>query len=175
VAGASSSGGFSSFVVRSFLRTSAWRSRPRGQLTQVALPVFRHNRPPPVARDIEHPYEALLRGLMVGWVRLTVADPCDHDAVLLAPPLVDLTTGRRLLGKFSLAHSATRPATPPPLRACKRRATRSGAGSPPDLGSAHLPGSRCGRDDCVGPQAPPSPSPRAPDPHAAKQPGARAD
>lgn len=58
------------------------------------MPVFTHSQPPPPASDFEHPYEPLVLGLTAGWVRMTRAKPAMQDAVLLAPPLVDLL-GRR--------------------------------------------------------------------------------
>jgi len=66
----------------------------RGQPAEIAMPVFSHSPPPPQAADFETPYEPLVLGLTAGWVRMTRADPAAENAVLLAPPLVDLI-GRR--------------------------------------------------------------------------------
>jgi len=58
------------------------------------MPVFSHSSPPPPAADFESPYEPLVLRLTAGWVRMTCAEPAAENAVLLAPPLVDLI-GRR--------------------------------------------------------------------------------
>jgi len=59
----------------------------RGQPAEIAAPGFAHGFPPR-GHDVEHPYEPLALALLVGWIKLALADE-RHDA-LLAPPLIDL-------------------------------------------------------------------------------------
>jgi hypothetical protein len=62
----------------------------RGRPAEIAMPVFSHSPPPPTAKDFQQPYEPLVLGLIAGWARMALADPAGENAVLLAPPLVDL-------------------------------------------------------------------------------------
>jgi len=65
-----------------------------GGPAEIATPVFSHSPPPPQAADFDSPYEPLALRLTTGWVRMTRADPAAENAVLLAPPLVDLIGSR---------------------------------------------------------------------------------
>jgi hypothetical protein len=53
--------------------------------------VFSCDTPPPPDRDFEHPYEPLVLALIAAWTRMTREDRSAEHAILLAPPLVDLT------------------------------------------------------------------------------------
>jgi hypothetical protein len=59
----------------------------RGQPAEIAVPTFARGVP---ARDpdIDHPYEPLVLVLLVGWMKLALADA--RHAALLATPLIDL-------------------------------------------------------------------------------------
>ena len=59
----------------------------RGQPAEIAVPTFSHGVPAP-GPDIEHPYEPLALALLIGWMKLALAD--QHQAALLAPPLIDV-------------------------------------------------------------------------------------
>lgn len=66
----------------------------RGRPAEIAMPLFSHGPAIAAAKDLEHPYEALVLRLAVAWVRVVLADPAGETAVLLAPPLIDLMTSR---------------------------------------------------------------------------------
>jgi len=59
----------------------------RGQSAEIAVPAFAHGIPAR-GHDVEQPYEPLALALLVGWMKLALAD--EHQAALLAPPLIDL-------------------------------------------------------------------------------------
>jgi hypothetical protein len=59
----------------------------RGQPAEIAVPTFAH-RVPARGHDIERPYEPLALALLVGWIKLALAD--QRHAALLAPPLINL-------------------------------------------------------------------------------------
>ena len=59
----------------------------RGQPAEIAVPTFSHGVPAP-GPDIEHPYEPFALALLIGWMKLALAD--EHQAALLAPPLIDV-------------------------------------------------------------------------------------
>ena len=59
----------------------------RGQPAEIAVPTFAHGVPAP-GPDIEQPYEPFALALLIGWIKLALAD--EHQAALLAPPLIDM-------------------------------------------------------------------------------------
>lgn len=59
----------------------------RGEPAEIAIPTFAHG-VPSGGHDIEHPYEPLTLALLVGWIKLALAD--EHHAALLAHPLIDV-------------------------------------------------------------------------------------
>jgi hypothetical protein len=61
-------------------------ARP-GQPAEVAVPTFAHGLPAR-GNDIGQPYEPLTLALLVGWIKLALAD--ERHAALLAPPRIDL-------------------------------------------------------------------------------------
>jgi len=60
----------------------------RGQPAEIAVPTFAHGVPAP-GPEIEQPYEPFALALLIGWMKLALAD--EHQAALLAPPLIDVT------------------------------------------------------------------------------------
>jgi hypothetical protein len=59
----------------------------RGQPAEISIPTFAHG-VPASGHDVEQPYEPLVLALLVGWMKLAVAD--ERHAALLAEPLVDV-------------------------------------------------------------------------------------
>ena len=59
----------------------------REQPAEIAAPTFAHGVPAP-GPDIEQPDEPFALALLIGWMKLALAD--EHQAALLAPPLIDV-------------------------------------------------------------------------------------
>ena len=73
-------------LAAALLMQSHGGSRP-GQPAEISVPTFAHGLPAR-GNDIEQPYEPLTLALLVGWIKLALAD--EHHAALLAPPLIDV-------------------------------------------------------------------------------------
>ncbi len=64
----------------------------RGRPAEVAQPIFAHGDTPKPDRDYERPYEPLVLRVALTWAWLVLEEEPPANAVLLAPPLVDLIT-----------------------------------------------------------------------------------